>query len=551
MLKSKIDLRPLLYLLPAFTMWFFIFSPYISYHIMHVDSAVYIQVAKKLLAGGVPYRDMWDHKPPMIYFLYALILKLFGSKNYVMINYVTLFFLFSSTILLYKILRKMLSIKNSALICFIYPIFSDIVLLRDSLNPNTEIYMNTFNLSAVLVGLGAIMNNDKKTLVVAGFLAGVASAFKQPAGTVMIALSIGFVIYEFKTKRWIDLFLGLMNVWIGFVAVWIIIGLYFLLNCAWVDFLFGCFQFNFAYGGEIPLVYIVEGILKIHLNLLLVYPWHFVLFYFGIGWCLYNIVVKKYDYQKRFMMKFFLIWHLCDTVSASMGGLFYPHYFVQWVPSCLIIMYLPMLYFFQELSLSNRYMLRYRAGMFIYIAFVFGQTFFTREGVSFFRGWIYYPVLEHAKYLKKWETVIGPNFKKYPVTCSPKQYYKMVEIVDAIHKKVPVGEKFLVWGLFPELYLLADREPASKYLFNVVLRGTVSGLPSIYRRKNAPIWRYYDRVRKEFLSDLDKNKPNLIVVIDKDIAPQIRFFFDYLDTFYEKRELDFYTELDFYYRKDI
>src|SRR3954449_2554783 len=36
------------------------------------DSGVFLYVASTILGGGIPYRDVWDHKPPAIYYLDAL-----------------------------------------------------------------------------------------------------------------------------------------------------------------------------------------------------------------------------------------------------------------------------------------------------------------------------------------------------------------------------------------------------------------------------------------------------------------------------------------------
>src|SRR2546426_12263930 len=33
------------------------------------DSSVFLYVARQVQEGGVPYRDVWDHKPPLIYYL--------------------------------------------------------------------------------------------------------------------------------------------------------------------------------------------------------------------------------------------------------------------------------------------------------------------------------------------------------------------------------------------------------------------------------------------------------------------------------------------------
>ena len=36
-----------------------------------VDTSVYLYVGQRILEGGVPYRDAWDHKQPVVYLLYA------------------------------------------------------------------------------------------------------------------------------------------------------------------------------------------------------------------------------------------------------------------------------------------------------------------------------------------------------------------------------------------------------------------------------------------------------------------------------------------------
>lgn len=42
------------------------------------DAGVFFYAARELLAGGVPYRDVWDHKPPLIYAFDAIGLALAG-----------------------------------------------------------------------------------------------------------------------------------------------------------------------------------------------------------------------------------------------------------------------------------------------------------------------------------------------------------------------------------------------------------------------------------------------------------------------------------------
>ena len=43
------------------------------------DQGMYANIAASILRGGTPYTDMWDIKPPPIYYLYALGMSLFGQ----------------------------------------------------------------------------------------------------------------------------------------------------------------------------------------------------------------------------------------------------------------------------------------------------------------------------------------------------------------------------------------------------------------------------------------------------------------------------------------
>src|ERR1700675_4154731 len=39
---------------------------------MGADQGLYAYVGERILAGGLPYRDAWDQKPPAIHLTYAL-----------------------------------------------------------------------------------------------------------------------------------------------------------------------------------------------------------------------------------------------------------------------------------------------------------------------------------------------------------------------------------------------------------------------------------------------------------------------------------------------
>jgi hypothetical protein len=46
------------------------------------DSGVFLYAGWRILSGELPYRDIWDHKPPLIYYLNALGLVVSGGSRW-------------------------------------------------------------------------------------------------------------------------------------------------------------------------------------------------------------------------------------------------------------------------------------------------------------------------------------------------------------------------------------------------------------------------------------------------------------------------------------
>ena len=74
-----------------------------------VDSSVFNYIARVILKGGMPYRDTFDHKGPLIYLIDALGQLIHESLG---IWFIELAFLFVIFILAYKI-AKLIGCNNS------------------------------------------------------------------------------------------------------------------------------------------------------------------------------------------------------------------------------------------------------------------------------------------------------------------------------------------------------------------------------------------------------------------------------------------------------
>src|SRR5512138_2100097 len=78
------------------------------------DEGAYGTIAQQMLHGALPYRDLFDHKPPLIYVWYAVSFLLFGEN--IIAPRIAAAAVWSATTLLVYFQAKLLLTKRQALI---------------------------------------------------------------------------------------------------------------------------------------------------------------------------------------------------------------------------------------------------------------------------------------------------------------------------------------------------------------------------------------------------------------------------------------------------
>src|SRR5581483_4939433 len=73
-----------------------------------IDEGLYAAVGQAVGQGELLYRDVWDNKPPAIYFLYELIEKNF-NHSYVDFRWAATFFLIATAGVIFYLARKISS----------------------------------------------------------------------------------------------------------------------------------------------------------------------------------------------------------------------------------------------------------------------------------------------------------------------------------------------------------------------------------------------------------------------------------------------------------
>ena len=153
---------------------------------MGIDGAAFAYVGQGIAMGEVPYRDMWDHKTPGIYYWNAL-LALLGLSNQIGIFWADTVLVALTVLVVWLIVRELLEARwavyatllNTAV--GIYPLWC--------LSPNmTECLETLLVAGAFLLATLALKSASWRWWLGAGLLGGAAVLAKQTAGVYCLGL---------------------------------------------------------------------------------------------------------------------------------------------------------------------------------------------------------------------------------------------------------------------------------------------------------------------------------------------------------------------------
>ena len=206
------------------------------------DSGVFLYTGTKILNGEVPYIDVWDHKPPLIYFVDALSL-LFTPASLVGIFIIQVIFQITSNILLYFLLRKYIPIPLTLLLICAFSIYC----LEFSGGGNlTGFYALPFQMLMLLLLSRLSKNNSIASI---GFLTGFsficALMFRQTSISIFIGFALIALLHFGEIKSNIIQFIK--KALLGAAIILVPLLLYFGFNNALKDFWDQVFHFNYIY----------------------------------------------------------------------------------------------------------------------------------------------------------------------------------------------------------------------------------------------------------------------------------------------------------------
>jgi hypothetical protein len=209
------------------------------------DSGVFLYMGWRVLNGDIPYRDVWDHKPPLIYFVDALGLTLTPNSLWG-IWVLQVIFIFFTLLFIYKLLDREFGI---------YAALAGTIVLTSGLLTILEKGNVTEEYSLVFQALGfwlfvSAWKKDfpNRTSFWIGLLGGLAFNFKQTTIGIWLTYALFLLIIRLFQRKFA--FKDLLSLLAGWLVPSVVLIIYLASHDALLDFWEQAYLYNFVYIGK-------------------------------------------------------------------------------------------------------------------------------------------------------------------------------------------------------------------------------------------------------------------------------------------------------------
>ena len=291
------------------------------------DEGVYATIAQGLLDGKVPYRDLFDNKPPLVYGWYAFSFLLFG-ESVVAPRIVAALLLSFTTLSLFSQVRMVLPRGVAYVAAGLFALSTGLPFV--ALHANTEAYMLlplVTSLAAFTIGM---RRGRLGWFFLAGALGGLAMMTKQVAVWNLVALALVASWWRWRSGGvgWRGLTPAACLV-TGAAAAMALVAVPFAATGALDDFLYANVAYNWLYVGVLTYG---ERLAKGGEGLL---------FFLGVSAPLVAGAVAGFLFiwrrRSRAADYLFILWALASLAGVATGGRFFPHYFLQLLPAMAVL----------------------------------------------------------------------------------------------------------------------------------------------------------------------------------------------------------------------
>ncbi len=456
------------------------------------DQGIYALVGDGLLHGRVPYKDLWDFKPPGIFYVYALAQALFG-KNMMAPRLLEVLFLFGSVAAMRRLSSRVfedrtVGVLGGALMALIHAEMD----FWHTGQPET--FGAFFTLLALMLTLE---DSERRRLVplAVGLCFGCAALLKPPLGGGALVCA-AYLSQRARSSRegWLPMLSPVAWVALGGALPALLCVAWFAARGAYHDFYWTL--------GEFTPGYTKLGWEGRRASDMLYYAIEEAFFKFsalGAAGVISAIAIQPVGRREREGLFLLLGVIAIHVAGIAMQGKFFPYHYGATLP---LISLLAGLGFHK---LWKRCLFGGMGGplaFFSFVAVCVPMRYAVRDLPQFFweRAQIRFSYLLRIPPFDSREAMDRELSYVADYNLSADR-----DVALEVRSRTSSNDKVFVWGFEPAVYWLAEREPATRFIYNVAQR--------------SPWQAGY--ARQELMRDLARNTPAMIVVQARDVFPSV------------------------------
>ena len=421
------------------------------------DEATYSALAVRILDGALPYEGAVDHKPAGLELLYAVIYGLVGHNHLWAVRLALVLTVAVTGFIIGHLAETLHGGRESRLCGLLYVLASAWGVPSDVQAANTELFLN---LPLVLAAYHCVapprggFSHTNLRYVAVGALTAVAGVFKYQAALAGLAWVAAAVHEGGMPRRRLGHLLALA---VGFVLT---SGAYLALLAkagVWHDFVFWGWGYNLTYVTTLSWTEMAFNALK--------YTSLMTVFWLPLLLLLDRSRIRE---SKDFMV---MAWLGAMLLAVSIGGRFFPHYFLMALPPVCLLAATPI-----QATVPRR----------VRTAMAVGAAF---SAVAFAAAWGWYD--------------LKPKLASYD------RAYRQVGAY--VSSQTAPRDRLFVWGNSPEIYYYADRVMGTRFPFCNYHTGKIWGTPLDDVNAEGTESQIVPRAWEQLLVDLERNPPAAIV----------------------------------------
>lgn len=281
------------------------------------DQGVYTYVAEHLLRGQIPYRDLWDHKGPLIYLIYALGLLIHPAYGVWLLGLAVLWL---AAFLSDRLVKEVFDSNTALLVTALW--LASLLAVVDG-GGTVESFNLPFQFAALFAFQRFFQTGGTRYAILIGASMGLSSLLRPNGIAIGIAIFL-FLAYRVLTKRdsfshWAQPVFWML---IGGLLILLPVAIWLAVNGALDEFFDIVFRYNALYSQMARLKWLAIPIGAGYVPTLVALALAGAMAMRG----------KSISNAQKMWSSFLLLAALIEILLSTLSGRVYRHYFVSWLP---------------------------------------------------------------------------------------------------------------------------------------------------------------------------------------------------------------------------